>query len=50
MKSGKKPTREQRKSIEYSRLNSDNWLVHKNLNDELHLIHRETGTIRKIPK
>lgn len=49
MKSGKKPTVAQRKLIQACNLNSDNWLVSKNNDGMLTLVHRETGTVRKIP-
>lgn len=48
MKSGKKPTRNQKKEILAAGLNSNNWLVVKNLNDRLVLTHRETGRIKEV--
>lgn len=50
MKKGLKPNRKQKEAIEYAGLNSDNWLVFKNLEDELHLVHRNTDKVRVIPK
>lgn len=50
MKAGRRPTRRQKEAIKWAKLNPDNWLVVKNLNDVLHLVHRETGTKRVIPK
>ncbi|TFE02859.1 DUF6906 family protein [Jeotgalibacillus salarius] len=49
MKHGKKPTVAQRKLIKACNLNSDNWLVSKVVDDMLVLVHRYTGTVRKIP-
>lgn len=49
MKSGKRPTRRQMAAIKWCGLNPDNWLVVKNLPDELHIVHRETGRLRVIP-
>lgn len=48
MKQGKKPTRKQKEAIKAANLNPNNWLVYKNLNGELHIVHRDTGTKRKI--
>jgi len=50
MRSGKKPTRKQKQAIKSAGLNYKNWLVVRNLHDELHIAHRETGTIRIIPQ
>ena len=51
MKHGKKPTREQRKLIERSKLNATDWLVVKDTPEELVLVHRfsdkTTKTIHK---
>jgi hypothetical protein len=49
MKSGKKPTRNQRKAILASGLSHTNWLVFKAIEGNLHLVHRETGTTKIIP-
>ncbi len=49
MKKGLKPTRRQKAAIKAAGLNYDNWLIYKNINDQLHLVHRETGTKRIIP-
>lgn len=51
MKQGKKPTRKQKIAIKEARLNPDNWLVVKDLShlNTLEIVHRNTGTIRKIP-
>lgn len=48
MKQGKKPTRYQKQSIAYYKLNPNNWLVYKKEPEQLHIVHRETGTTRKI--
>ncbi|WP_339063592.1 DUF6906 family protein [Tepidibacillus marianensis] len=48
MKNGKKPTVKQMKLIKSSGLNTDNWLVTKNLSDALHIVHRVSGNERVI--
>lgn len=50
MKAGKRPTRRQKDAIQWAGLNPNNWLVFKNLPDEIHIVHRQTGTKRVIPK
>lgn len=50
MKHGKVPTVAQKKLIKANRLNPDNWLVVKNLPYVLMLIHRNTSTIKYLPK
>ena len=51
MKNGKKPSREQRKVIERWGLKSADWLVERDAQDELVLVHRlNDRTIRVIPK
>ncbi|MHC8523951.1 DUF6906 family protein [Rossellomorea sp. H39__3] len=52
MKNGKKPTRNQFKTLIEAGLNPRNWLITKNLKQdrELVLVHRDTGTTRKIPQ
>lgn len=49
MKNGKKPTVKQAITIKKSGLNPANWLIVKNLQDELHIAHRETGRVKVIP-
>lgn len=49
MKHGKKPTVKQSTIIKKFGLNQENWLVIKNLPDELHIAHRETGRVKVIP-
>lgn len=48
MKQGRKPTRKQKEAIKWSGLNPDNWLVYKKDTEHLHIVHRETGSTRKI--
>jgi hypothetical protein len=49
MKKGLKPTKRQKIALERCGLKHDNWLVYKNVDGNLHLVHRETGTTRVIP-
>ncbi|WP_416729231.1 DUF6906 family protein [Fictibacillus sp. JL2B1089] len=49
IKNGKKPNRQQKELIKANRLVPENWLIFKNVGGYLHLIHRETGTTKKIP-
>lgn len=49
MKKGQKPTKKQRIAIERCGLNHEHWLVYKNVDGTLHLVHRETGTTKTIP-
>ncbi|WP_416730273.1 DUF6906 family protein [Fictibacillus sp. JL2B1089] len=49
MKNGKKPNRKQQDHIKSMGLNPDNWLISKKLNEEILLVHRETGTKKVIP-
>jgi hypothetical protein len=48
MKHGHRPTRRQKSQIKTAGFNPDNWLVVKNLSNQLHLIHRNTGTTKII--
>lgn len=48
MKAGKRPTRNQMNLIKYNGLNPENWLVSKNLLEEMHLVHRYTGKLKII--
>ncbi|MBC1824207.1 DUF6906 family protein [Listeria seeligeri] len=50
MKNGKKSTRNQAKMIKDAGLNPKNWLIVKNLNDTMEIIHRETRNKRVITK
>lgn len=47
MKHGKVPTRKQKNKISSLGLNPENWLVSRDNADELILIHRKTGNIRR---
>jgi len=49
MKQGKRPTKKQSSLIQSYGLDHSNWLVVKNLPDELHISHRETGSLRVLP-
>jgi hypothetical protein len=49
MKHGLRPTKKQKVAIKAVGLNPENWLVFKSINEELHLVHRETGTTKIIP-
>jgi hypothetical protein len=49
LKNGKNPKRKQKLAISKARLNPDNWLITKSLPNELHIVHRETGTKKIIP-
>lgn len=48
MKSGKRPTRNQKKFLIQNSLNPANWLIVKNLSKEMLLIHKETGETKTI--
>lgn len=48
MKKGLRPTKRQKIAIKAAGLNFNNWLVYKNIDGKLHLVHRETGTTRII--
>jgi hypothetical protein len=48
MKNGKKPTKNEKIAIKAAGLNPDNWLIFKKSHTEMRLVHRETGTIKKI--
>lgn len=49
MKHGKRPTLKQKAIIKNAGYNPNNWLVTKNLANEIHLVHRSTSRERKIP-
>lgn len=51
MKHGKRPTLRQKKAIEWSGLQSSDWLVNKvdHGNGRLHIEHRFTGSEKIIP-
>ncbi|EJV41769.1 DUF6906 family protein [Bacillus cereus] len=48
-KNGKTPSRNDRKVILSYGLNPNNWFVSKRTNEELHLIHKYVGQLKKIP-
>lgn len=50
MKHGKKPTRVQKQLISAKGLNPGNWFVTKDTSTEVHIIHRNTDTVRIIRK
>lgn len=50
MKHGKNPTRQQKILLKYYHLNPDNWLVVRNTDKELHIIHRHTDNVRVLKK
>ncbi len=49
MRNGKRPTRAQKIRLESLGLNPKNWLVIKNHQDGLEVVHRVSGKMRKIP-
>lgn len=49
MKHGLKPTRRQKLAMLEAGVNFKNWLVVKNIDDKLLIVHRETGTTKTIP-
>ena len=48
VKQGKRPNNKQRTAIEAAGLNPVNWLVTKNLQNELHIVHRDSKNQRVI--
>lgn len=51
MKNGKNPNRKQRIAISAVGIKADNWLIYKHDTklSQLHITHRNTGTVRVIP-
>ncbi|HHT7155019.1 MULTISPECIES: DUF6906 family protein [Bacillus cereus group] len=49
MKNGKKPNKREKIHIQSHDLNSEDWLIYKKVNGEMHLVHRTNGATRKIP-
>lgn len=47
---GRKPTRIQKVLMSMHGLNTANWLIMRDEKDCITIMHRNTGTIRKIPK
>ncbi len=50
MKNGKAPTRKQRMAMKAVGLNCENWLIYKRIDGMLYIVHRNTGSKRKIPE
>ncbi|WP_376701120.1 DUF6906 family protein [Listeria booriae] len=50
MKHGIRPTKKESEVIKIHKLRPSNWLIFKNLPDELHLVHRDSGNTRVISK
>lgn len=50
MKNGKRPTLKQKQSMLSAGKSPKNWLVVKSLEDDLHIVHRETGREETIVK
>lgn len=50
MKSGRRPTKKQKMMLAQFGFNPENWLIVKNLPYELHVVHRETGKQKSIPR
>lgn len=50
LKNGKRPTVRQKKLMTQWYLNCDNWLVVKDTTEYMTVVHRDTGSIREIPK
>jgi len=48
MKNGKRLTLRQKELLKSKGLNPADWLVVKNVTDELHLLHRKKGRVRVI--
>ncbi len=49
-KTGKKPTLAEKKIIIAAHLNLDNWLVQRKDNNNIYVVNRFTGNVRKLPK
>ncbi len=50
MKHGKTPTKAQKIFLRAYGFDPANWLIFKNTDKEMTIVHRHTETIRKIPK
>ena len=48
MKHGKKPTRRHKEILSAKKLNPNNWLIVKNLDNRLEVVHRGTGSTKTI--
>jgi hypothetical protein len=49
MKNGRKLTVAERNWLKTLRFNTDNWLICKKLNDEWHIVNRQSQKVRIIP-
>lgn len=49
MKSGRRPTKNQKITLSQHGENPESWLIVKNLPAELHVVHRRTGELKIIP-
>lgn len=49
MKNGKRLKKNQKIKVKAAGLNPDEWLIAKNLHNEMHLVHRDKKEIRIIP-
>ena len=50
MRDGKRPTVRQKKMLSQYGLNYENWLVQRDNDKEMVIVHRHTGNSRRIPK
>ncbi|WP_176524808.1 DUF6906 family protein [Bacillus thuringiensis] len=48
MKNGKRPTKREKIHIQSQDLNPQDWLIYKQVNGEMYLVHRTTGVTRII--
>ena len=50
MRDGKRPTVRQKKLMKQLGLNCENWLVRRDNNKEMVIVHRHTGNVRCMAK
>lgn len=50
MKQGTRPTLKQKLAIKAAGWNFDNWLVERDTNKQLRIVHRYSGTVKNIDK
>lgn len=50
MKHLKAPNKKQKIFIESNHLNPNNWLIERNMDDEMVIVHRVSGKVRHIKK
>lgn len=50
MKNGKRPTKAQKKVLEFYGFHAEDWLISKNTSTEMVIVHRYTERTRHIPK